>query len=120
MTDVVAGEIALLSAVLYAFCDAAMDAIRDKRTHLGLHPYRDFWHLLKHLSRLFLCSFAIFSFGVEGWGGTAFVAGMSIFCSYWIWKVVYEEGSDYFFDVDEKMRISTGIKWLDKLLGFHW
>jgi hypothetical protein len=36
-----------------------------------------------------------------------------------VWNFSYKR-ADFWFNLDETVKITTGIKWLDKMLGFHW
>lgn len=115
--------------MLSAVCDAAGDAIKDYRTHLGDsgdaqgrkgHPYKDFWHGAKHLNRA-----ALIAIGLCVWPATAHTLAFIItlfggfFIGGFVWAAVYDMGA-FWYALDERVKISTGWRWLDKVLGFHY
>jgi hypothetical protein len=105
-----------------------MDNIKDQRTHLGKHPYRDFWHLLQLIR-----------------DPSAFIAGMLFYMwiiltilqdqMIWFWLLgqivlligykflifdyFYRNHKEMFFMWDEHIKISLGNERIDKFLGFH-
>ena len=106
--------------LLHAFADAVQDAIKDRRTHLAQHPYKDGWHLAKHISR--------FALLMAGWGiafgvlfsppATLIVAAAGLVIGRKVWDVTYKQ-PERWLALDERLKLSTGVKWLDKWLGFH-
>lgn len=116
------GVVALfLAMIVVGGTDGICDAIKDLRTHLGLHPYGDFWHICKQTTRGSLVVvgalvgdvweaswFVVLVVGVAGaWGGRM------------VWDVFYSEPW-YWLQIDQVFQVSTGSKWLDKQLGLHW
>ena len=111
----------LACLLLHAFCDGAMDAIKDLRVHLARHPFSDFWHGLKLVSRLSLL--------MAGWGiafgvlysppATLIVVAAGLVIGRKVWDVTYRQ-PDRWLALDERLKLSTGWRWLDKMLGFHW
>lgn len=102
----------------YAVSDAIMDAIKDYRTHIAKHPYRDFWHLMKHVGRacFFFASGVFFEqFGVQ----TVLLSIVGVGMGGAVWDIVYGMPATW-MRLDESIHISTHWAWLDKKLGFHW
>jgi hypothetical protein len=110
----------IIFMLIYAMCDAAMDGIKDIRTHLGLHPYKDFWHACKHLSRVCLIGLGMITVHVQDKIVFLIVFVVTCIISLAVWEFVYDTANLYAFKWDESLHISTGWKWLDKKLGFHW
>ena len=113
-----------LSAIALLLCaeyNGIMDSIMFYRTHAGQHPYRDYWHLCKYITRTSLISFGVaFVLAVQSIGWYALLVLLLIPLMYVIWKKhAFAEPRDKYYIVDETLRISTGIAWLDKILGFH-
>lgn len=105
---------------IHAICDAACDGIKDIRTHKGQHPYRDFWHLCKHLSRMSLILLGMLMILVDDKLQLLAVLGFSCIWYWFLWNHIYVFRAQEMYECDESFHISTGIKWLDKLFGFHW
>lgn len=111
----------LACLLLHAFADGVQDAIKDRRTHLAQHPYRDAWHSCKLVSRLSLL--------MAGWDiafgvlfsppATVIVAAAGLVIGRKVWDVTYRQ-PERWLALDERLKLSTGWKWLDKQLGFHW
>jgi len=113
--------VTLLGLFLHAKYNAIMDHIMFFRTHGAGHPYRDYWHLSKHISRggLLLLSFGL---GLQiqsiGWYFLLNVLFIPLF--YIIWRrYAFAKPSNKYYLTDESMKLSIGIKLLDKALGFH-
>lgn len=114
------------------FTHAAMDNIKDQRTHLGLHPYGDFWHGLQYLreisvffmgyfSHLFMLFASINKATTGEWLGYLGIILIAVI-SYRviIWNTFYHLFKDTFLGWDKQNLIDVGPKWLQKILGFHW
>jgi len=110
----------IIYMMIYAACDAAMDGIKDIRTHMALHPYKDFWHLCKHLSRVCLISMGMMIVLVQDKPVLALCLVVGGIIALGVWEFVYDTANLFAFKWDESLHISTGWKWLDKKLGFHW
>lgn len=110
--------IVMLVALLFcAKYNGIMDSIMFYRTHLGQHPYRDYWHLCKHITRIGLLLSGAMVVLAE-W--LSLIILLSLPTLYNVWKYhAYAEPREKYYDVDETLKISTGIDWLDKILGFH-
>lgn len=115
---------------LYMIADAIMDNITFHRVHLAKHPFRDYWHLKKHVARLslFLAGVAFTSIIVTSIILKFFVL-MTAILVIWLayvallktkWNKIALSPDTFYFDKDETMKITTGCKILDKWLGFHW
>lgn len=103
-----------------AFFDAVMDAIKDLRTHLTAHPYRDAWHVAKHLSRLTLIGIGLaWPLCARDPWACAITAVCGVVIGRLVWTATYKTPWTW-YRLDETWHISTGWKWLDKLLGLHW
>lgn len=107
-------------AVIYAAADAIMSCICDERTRQGAPPYRDFWHACLHVSRAGLTVFGL-CLGLT-WGGQSIVlAAISVATAFLLWRLIYCDEFDraVWYRVDERVKLSTGVAWIDRLLGFH-
>ena len=114
--------------LLHAICDAKMDAIKDYRTHLGKHPYGDYWHILKHLNRfvLFMAGGFVISIYIDiGWK-FLFLSLLTAPFKF-IWDYYYKKNPKKEYELDCNFNISTkgflGNKLgsrVDKFLGIHW
>lgn len=113
---------ALFAAMLLAgVFDAVCDGIKDVRTHLSAHPYRDVFHLSKHAARL--CLLTIGALLPGAWWDDPVSMAITVVCGLvmgkLVWDAVYKRGWDM-VRLDERVKITTGWKWLDKWLGLHW
>ena len=110
----------IIGAITYAICDGAMSAIRDVRTREAGPPYKDFYHLLLHVGRLSLI-FATFSATRIDlpWYYVLVLALPSILLGDQLWRCVKED-EWFWVALDDRIHVSTGIRWLDKWLGMHW
>lgn len=107
--------------VLAAASHGIMDAIKDLRTHLARHAYKDFWHAMQHIrvASLLLAGYVSpISWRADVWA-FAICAGCGLVIGRMVWERVYA-CPDYWLAVDETLKIGTGWKWFDKLCGFHW
>jgi hypothetical protein len=110
-----------LLILIAAGTHAIMDSIKDYRTQIAMHPYRDFWHLVQIIRML-----AILDIG-RIWGAclewdqaqTYLVAALALICANFLWDALYKMPWTW-FRLDTMIQCSTGWKWLDKRLGFHW
>ena len=121
--------VALLFAplLLYACVDGSSDFLSVHRGH------NDLWHALKYLSRLLLL--------VIGWrlsaldwtdiGFRAMWLNVLVGCTYIVvytlivkvavWDVANKSlrCRSFISRMDDRFKVSTGVKWLDRFLGFH-
>ena len=106
--------------VLAAASHAVMDAISHKRIHLARMPLRDTWHLAQHIrvAALILTGYALRPAFADPWAATLVIA-CGLVIGRGVWVRVYD-CPDYWLAVDETLKIRTGWRWLDKLLGLHW
>ena len=107
--------------ILHAVCDGAMDANAHLRIHLSLHPLRDSWHLQKHCSRACLIAIGLLLPAAWEWDkwATAIVLSCGLVIGKFVWDATYSNPWRW-FRMDETVKIRTGWRWLDKLLGIHW
>ena len=113
-----------LAVVLYSITDGVQDSITFKRVHEGKHPFKDVWHIAKHLSRFFLIMLGFtFAISVMYAPGLAWVFnililfGLSLFLKDTIWDKLIYDYNEQLYEADENVNITSGIPWLDKLLG---
>jgi hypothetical protein len=108
-----------LAVLFCAYFNGIMDSIMFYRTHLGQHPYRDYWHLCKYITRICLIVLGVgtvLAIQTVGWYTLCIIILLPK--AYHVWKRnAYTH--DKYYKVDETLRISTSIAWLDKILGFH-
>jgi hypothetical protein len=116
--------------LLSGFFDAIGDSIKDIRTHFGDagdalgrkgHPYRDFFHLCKYLERSALIGIGLTLH--QAWWDDRIAWAIAVLCGLIIgravWNATYKQ-PEYWLALDERVRVRTGWKWLDKWLGIHW
>ena len=106
--------------VLAAASHAVMDAISHKRIHLARHPLRDAWHCAQHIrvAALILTGYALRPAFADPWAASLTIACGLVIGRY-VWVVTYAE-PEYWLRIDETLKIRTGWKWLDRILGLHW
>lgn len=116
--------------ILSGFFDAIGDSLKDIKTHFGDagdalgrkgHPYRDFFHVVKHLERAALIAIGLLlpsCWWDDPWA-CAICAVCGVIVGRAVWDATYAQ-PEYWLRIDESWHISTGIKWLDKWLGIHW
>lgn len=115
-------NIVLLAVIaLHAFADAICDSIKDYRVHIALHPFGDFWHASKHISRFALI--LLWPVAREAWwydGALVWVTLVlgALLAKWGVWDLTYAQTWTW-FRLDESVKITTGSKFIDKLLGFH-
>jgi len=113
--------LAIFAILLHARYNGIMNHIMFYRTHIGGHPYRDYWHLCKHLSRAGLILLGASSFAIiqlVGFYSLWLIATLPGF--YFVWHFhAFMKPPDKYYIVDETLKLSTKISWLDKALGFH-
>ena len=121
--------ILLLSYMGYAITNGRADAIKDYRTHIGKHPYRDYWHILMLITKISFIIIGIFNvleFNILPFNvllNIVFIVFLNIsfmVLSVVVWDYNYNDPEHKWYEKDETLKISTGIKWLDKLIGLHW
>lgn len=110
-----------LLIIAAGFFDAVGDAIKDLRTHMAAHPYRDVWHIAKHLERAALIGIGLIWAPCVWWDGwaTAITAVCGVVVGRAVWAATYRNPWVW-LRLDERVKVRTGIKWLDKWLGIHW
>ena len=106
--------------VLAAFSHAVMDAISHKRIHLAKMPLRDTWHLAQHIrvAALILTGYCIRPAFADPWAASLTIACGLVIGRY-VWVVTYAD-SEFWLFVDESLKLGTGWRWLDRILGLHW
>lgn len=119
----------LIILLIIIISDAIMDSIKDYRVHLGQHPFRDFWHLLKHLKHISLILFGceimfcidIFKQDLKRLLITiiSFII-ILILLHYLVWQSIYNI-PEFWFIIDETFQVPISFgKIIDKLIGIHW
>jgi hypothetical protein len=119
-----------LLIVAAGFFDAIGDSLKDIKTHFGDagdalgrkgHPYKDFFHLVKYGERACLIGIGLvypMAHYDDRWAALiALASGLIVGRA--VWDATYKQ-SEFWLRLDEQIKISTGIKWLDKWLGLHW
>ena len=102
-----------------AILDSVGDAIRRASP---LRPVRDFWHIVKHLNRATLMiagyylinnalSFSVLQYSLL----LIWIIVLKLF----VWNIIYYNYWMACIEMDEKVKITTGIKRLDKFIGLH-
>lgn len=123
----------IVSIIMYGIYNGRADAIKDYRTHLGDaaggHPYRSAWHLYNMTGKAGLffggCSFMglIYCFYIISDIVMIVFAiiwmVISFYLSWEFWEYNYRCQGKKWYEVDETMKLKTGIGWLDYFLGFH-
>lgn len=112
----------LITLSLAAMFNGMQDHIMFYRTHIGKHPYRDFWHICKYIVMLTLIlSGIILEKIISFLGFKTFLLFVPLITLHYIFKFFAFIGPpDKFYNVDETFKIRTGCKWLDKILGLHY
>lgn len=97
------------------------DAFMDGLSHRTLHrPLRDFWHICKYINRaslliigyLFITYFSILMLII--------ISIITILLKIYLWDYIYYDCYELAIKLENKIKISTGIKWLDRFLGLHY
>lgn len=84
-----------------------------------LRSMKDFWHLMKYIWMGCLIGVgAIGSHIVWRPDFDLLVYIVVLFGSRYIWDHLFYNYTAFFVNIDETLKIKTGIAWLDKLLGF--
>ena len=115
-------HLGLFGLILWVgFFDAVMDAIAIQRIHMGYSPLRDTWHLAKYMMRGGLVGIGIILPAAWEWDkwATAIVLSCGLVIGKFVWDATYSNPWRW-FRMDETVKIRTGWRWLDKLLGIHW
>jgi len=103
-----------------AFFHAVMDANAHLRIHLAQHPLRDSWHVAQWLRMACLIGIGLaWSPCARDPWACAITAVCGVVLGRLVWTAVYKTPWTW-YRLDETWHISTGWKWLDKLLGLHW
>jgi len=103
--------------VLLSFLfNGSMDAIDHYK---GAAPLKDLWHLLKYFFIGSIgCSFFFLSRNFDIVGILGFIVMLPI-GKFILWDHIYYNYYKQLIELDNKVKISTGIDFLDKWLGFH-
>jgi hypothetical protein len=120
----------ILLSILSGRSHGIMDCIKDWRTHLGQHPYRDYWHLQQYIRFIGLFLAGGLFFDIASYNITLIyfilpaIAFYKLFQNkyyygHWLNQYVRHAHRLRLFAKDEKFKITTGNAWLDKQLGFH-
>lgn len=123
-------HIALFLLIVAAgFFDSIGDSLKDLKTHFGDagdalgrkgHPYRDFFHLCKYFERA--CLVGIGYVLPRCWWDDQWACAIVTICGIVVgravWDATYRQ-PEFWLALDERVKISTGWKLLDRLLGFH-
>lgn len=107
--------IALL--VAYIALDAIQDTIDHHKAAMAL---RDFWHLVRHGARL--CLFFTGAFGfyrIQPWYIYVIAVASLVPLKLLLWDTIYNKCWKRLVHIDNQLKISFGVKWIDKLMGFH-
>ena len=106
----------LFSILGEAVANGVMDNIDH---HKGAQSLRDFWHLLKYIDRLFLVLIGV-SLTLITWQWLTIVVILIMLAfAKLVWNHFYYSYVEFWRRVDDTVKITTGWKWLDKILGFH-
>lgn len=115
--------IILICALLFTCADVIHDSLVFYKSHLGEAGYRDFWHLLKYIMRISLFFFSVFTYieykRNESKWETVLTIGVIILICLGLWQVLFAVDPSLWYSWDTKVHISTGVCWIDRLLGFH-
>ena len=99
---------------------AVFDGIQDNIDHhKGAQGLRDVWHLIKYINRAFtvLTGIAITQL-MWHWLLIPAIIILLVFAKL-VWDYFYYNYVEFWQRLDNTVKITTGIKWLDKILGFH-
>jgi len=111
-----------LSYLGYAISNGRADAIRDYRVHIAKHPFRDFYHIMLWITKLSLIGIGVFNTLLFSYFKIWFIIVYNIIfisMSIVIWNYNYNDPEHKWYKKDESLKISTGIKWIDHLIGLH-
>jgi FlaA1/EpsC-like NDP-sugar epimerase len=113
--------IILFCGLIYLLADCIHDSIIFYRTHLAANGYRDFWHLLKYVTRISLFFFSIFTY-IEYKKNplyTFILIFILLAMFLFIWNILFLFDPKIWYNIDENLKISTGWHWFDKIIGIH-
>lgn len=113
----------LICALVFTAADCIHDALVFYKSHLGEAGYKDFWHLLKYIMRLSLFFFSIFTYieykrNENKWEIVLTVVVILLICL-GLWHVLFAVNPTVWYFCEQNTHISTGVYWIDRLLGFH-
>lgn len=114
----------ILSYIGYAISNGRADAIKDYRTHIGQHPYRDYWHVMLWVTKFSLIGVGIFDTLLFSFFKNKFIFiivynVILVIISILVWNYNYNDPQHNWYKKDESWKISIGIDWIDHLLGIH-
>lgn len=106
-----------ISMVMAAISNAIMDNIDH---HKGAQNLNDLWHLVKYIFGLSLLGVGFFLGKVEliPIHNQSYIFAATVLLCKPIWDYFYYNHIDFWVNLDNKWKFSTGIAWLDHLLGF--
>ena len=113
--------------LLYAYVDGSSDFLSVHRGH------HDLWHALKYLSRLLLLyigsrltmldwtDIGFESKWFNGLVGCAYIVVYVLIIKIAVWDVAFrsQRNRTFMSTLDDCFKVSTGVKWMDRFLGFH-
>ena len=107
----------LMLETAYTVADAIMDSIDH---HKAAAKLNDFWHIMKHLSRVLLLLIGGYLFFL--YLNTSMLYIASLILTFYplkrlVWLPIYRDYAYKWVKIDNNLSMSTGIKWLDKFLG---
>ena len=114
--------IIIVCALAFTVADCIYDSLVFYKTHLALNGYKDFWHLLKYIMRISLFFFSIFTY-IEykrSKKDTVLTIAVLLLICLGVWNILFSVDPLVWYRLDESIHISTGIEWLDRLIGIHF
>jgi len=98
----------------YTIINAIQDGIDH---HKGLKPLKDLWHITKQICRILLiligCMIGKSQWSIE----LILILILYIIGMYYIWQHIYKHYGRTLALLDDQVKITTHIKWLDKFIG---
>ena len=105
--------------ILGSIANAIMDNM-DFHYPDRLRSMKDFWHLMKYV--WMVCLVLVGGIGSHiAWqlNFDLLIYVLVLIGSKFIWEHFFYNYTGFFVNIDETLKIKTGIPWLDKLLGFE-
>jgi len=107
----------ILVTITASISNAIMDNI-DFHFSDRLRSMKDFWHIMKYVWGVCLISVgAIGSHMVWRLDFDLLAYGVVLIGSKFLWDHLFYNYTAFFVNIDETLKIKTGIAWLDRLLG---
>jgi len=107
--------------ITFIFIQATINGILDNIDHnKGAKALRDVWHLVKLLDRASLITIGIFAFLTFKTFNWLFAASIIpvLLIAKQVWFYFYRNHRNFWHNLDESWKFTTGWPFLDRLCGF--